>query len=280
MSKDFPCVEVNQPPLTVLLPVYIGNTCSELEASLESIWTRQHLKPDQIVLVMDGKVNDDVEESIKKWQSSLPNIMTLVRIEKNMGLGYALNTGLQFCRNEYVARMDADDRALPERFELQMRHMLSKPELAIVGGQVKGMDDFFNELIYKTTLPTNNEEIISFSKWRCPLNHPTVMFRKSVVLKLGGYPKEVPEDYLLWVKMIQNGYHIENLDVVLVEMRSGSLLKKRRGDAFLRMELQAQKEFLKQGFITYPEYLRNCLCRIILRKSSPMIKKTMYRLFK
>jgi glycosyltransferase involved in cell wall biosynthesis len=104
------------------MSIYYKENPDFFKVSVESM-LNQTLKPEQIVIVKDGKLTEALDEIINEYTSAQPNLFTIVSLEENVGLGLALNEGLKVCRNELVARMDTDDISLPERCELQVRNL-------------------------------------------------------------------------------------------------------------------------------------------------------------
>ena len=123
---------------SVLISVYFKETPKFLEKALDSIFN-QTLKPDEVVLVKDGILTKELEEviSVEKDKFNKNNIgFVCVQLEKNMGLGIALQKGLEKCKYDYVARMDADDIATDTRFEYQMKYMNEHKDISVLGGYI------------------------------------------------------------------------------------------------------------------------------------------------
>jgi glycosyltransferase involved in cell wall biosynthesis len=116
---------------TVLISIYEKENSVYFDRAMASIWDAQTLKPDHIVLVKDGPLTPELDESIAQWQRKLGDILTVVTLPGNVGLGAALNEGLKYCKYDLVARMDTDDIALPERFERQVLFMENSPDVAV-----------------------------------------------------------------------------------------------------------------------------------------------------
>lgn len=264
---------------SVLLAVYSRERPAFLDKALRSIWDDQPLKPGQIVLVEDGPLPHDIEEIIHKWHAKIPNILTLVKFEKNVGLAEALNEGLKYCNFDLVARMDTDDVSLPSRFIKQIRYMNEFPHIAASSAQVEEWDEFISHRIGIRKVPEDSEEIKRFAKGRSPLNHPAVIFRKSIVQSVGGYPSfRKAQDYALWSLLLTKGFKLGNLPDSLLIMRTGNqMLSQRRGRAYLKYEHQLLKFQRDIGFLTWREYLRNLLLKEGLRCSPNFMKSLAYR---
>lgn len=213
---------------SVLMSVYNKENPDYLKASIESMLA-QTLKPDQIVIVKDGKLTDELNRVIDKYVSDNPDLFTIVELENNVGLGKALDIGLQKCRNELVARMDSDDISLPNRCEIQVKTFMENPELSIVGTMVDEFYDDPNNIVSSRVVPTKHEDIVKFVRRRSPFNHPSVMFKKSEVIRCGGYG-DVPrkEDFDLFSRMINAGCRGYNINKSLLLYRTNKDNFKRR----------------------------------------------------
>jgi len=262
------------------MSVYYKEKAEYLNACLESIFV-QTLLPNEIVLVEDGPLNNGLRKIIQFWKDR-SNIIKSVILEKNSGLAVALNTGLNRCSNQIVARMDSDDICVPDRFEKQVAAIKKKPSIALLGGHVAEYDESMKKLIGYRNVPLSQKEIIKFSKMRSPFNHPTVVFRKDIVISVGGYPEHLKnwQDYALWSKILAKGYRTENLNEILVKMRTGNdLYNRRSGLKYLKYELEAYKYVFKSGLVNRLEYVLIVLSKIIIRLLPKSILKMIYKLF-
>jgi len=132
---------------SVLMSVYKKENPEFLKLALKSIWDDQILKPDEIVIVKDGPLTEDLNETLELFSIEKP--VKLIQLDKNFGLGIALNRGLQECTYNIVARMDADDISKPNRFKTQFLKFESNPELDVIGAAI---DEFENDIEHiKTT---------------------------------------------------------------------------------------------------------------------------------
>ena len=132
---------------SVLMSVYINDKAEYLKPCIESM-LNQTAKPDQFVIVEDGKLASDCGKIIEDYKNGNPELFEVVKLEKNEGLANALNEGMKRCRNELVARMDADDVSLPTRCEKELKMFEKYPELAVCGCNI----DEFSGDFYKTNL--------------------------------------------------------------------------------------------------------------------------------
>lgn len=267
---------------SVLISIYFKEKPEYLEKALESITDKQTLKPNEIVLVKDGPLTKDLDFIIKKYEDKYPNIFKVIVLEKNMGLGKALNIGLNNCSYELVARMDGDDISKAQRFEKQLDIFKKFPELSMIGSFV---DEFEKEGIIrsKRTVLENNEDIHIGLKTICAFNHPTVMYRKSKVLRAGNYLQDfILEDYWLWVRMSMQQCKFYNIQESLLEFRITDGTSKRRGGLKLFIsDIKFQKKLLEINFINKKYFIKNIIIwgvyRLIPWKLREVLQKKIMR---
>lgn len=264
-------------PFSVLLPVYHGDNSAHLSRAIASAVTEQELKPDELVLVMDGPLGSELDATVAAATKELPVRTVMVQLPKNVGLARALDAGLQRCAHEIVARADADDISLPQRFAVQIP--LMDHGLDIVGSAIQEFDEdeLFAGLV--RTPPLEQGEIARYARFHDPFNHPSVVFRKSVVQRAGGYRHlDLLEDYWLFARMIAAGAMTANCPEPLVLYRVGAGSYARRGGLrLLRSEWRLQREFRRSGFTTTKEYLRNVVMRCGYRLVPESVRRIAYR---
>lgn len=251
---------------SVLMAVYVKENPTYFEKSLESILVNQTLKPTEVVLICDGELTSELEDVILKYHAISPESLKVYRKEKG-GLGKALNFGLPKCTYELVARADSDDICKPDRFEKQIKLMLEHPEYGMISSWVDEFMETPGDLQSKRKVPEHPKAVYKYAKSRCPVNHPTVMYRKSIVLNVGGYQEDLfPEDYFLWIKMLQSGCEVYNIQESLVWFRfSPETIRRRGGWSYAKDEICTQIKIYKLGFISLPVLLKNITIRTITR---------------
>ena len=232
---------------SVLMSVYEKENPKYLRQCIDSV-LNQTLPPNQIVIVKDGTLTSDLDELIDHYDKSNPKLFNIVSLDENVGLGLALNEGLKYCENELVARMDTDDIAVHNRFELQVKEFLNNKNLCILGTNIAEFDDNPNKIISYRIVPSNHNDILKFSKRRNPFNHPTVMYKKSEVLKVGGYSDyRRNQDLDLFVRMLISGSKSANLDKTLVLFRANkNNLKRRKSWEKCRLNIQIVYKFWRK----------------------------------
>ncbi|MDQ2085664.1 glycosyltransferase [Herbivorax sp. ANBcel31] len=266
---------------SVLMSLYIKENPSYLRQSIDSM-INQTIMPDEIVLVKDGPLTPELEEVIEEYLLKHPNLLNIVPSEVNIGLGLALNLGLSYCRNELIARMDTDDISLPDRCEKQLQYFAKDEQLSILSGSISEFIDDQRNVVGRRILPIDNIDILKYIKRRCPINHMAVMFKKSEVIKAGGYQDWFwNEDYYLWIRMYENGCKFGNLEDVLVNVRVGLDMYKRRGGIkYFKSEAKLQKYMLDKKIINMGLYVYNVGVRFILQVLMPSsVRGVVFRLF-
>ena len=263
---------------SVLMSIYHKEQPEYFDRAMRSIWDEQTEKPNEIVLVQDGPLSLDMYKRIDEWQRRLGEAFHAIRLDVNMGLGYALSIGLDKCKNELVARMDTDDISCPDRFYEQL-HVFAEMDVDVCGSWVGEFVSNEDEITAIRRVPERHEEIVRFAKKRSPCNHPSVMYRKSAVLSAGGYKTMLLfEDYYLWARMLLNGAKFYNVQKPLVKMRTGNQqIARRRGVAYLRREIVFFLHLRKIGFITLAELFQNVAIRSLVRIAPVNLVRVIYR---
>ncbi|MGH3446131.1 MAG: glycosyltransferase [Nocardioidaceae bacterium] len=262
---------------SLLMSVYGGDDPGFLVAAFRSVVHEQTRPPDDVVLVQDGPVPDALDEQITGLIHESPVSTTLLALEDNLGLGPALDQGMAACAHDIVARMDADDIALPQRFEVQVP--IVEGGVDIVGSSLLEFDDSPEHIVGKRVPPLESGEIIRFARFHQPFNHPTVVYRRSAVQAAGGYRDlQLMEDYLLFAKMIERGATVANVEEPLVYYRVGAGAYGRRGGVrLLKSEWTLQRRLRSMGFTTRAQFTRNLAVRGGYRLVPEWLRRSAYR---
>lgn len=256
---------------SICTSIYKNDKPEFVRVALDSMLVSQSVKPAEIVLVQDGPVPEGLQQLLHEYEAKYPNVMNVIRLEKNGGLGNALKRGVENAKFALCARMDSDDICLPDRFEKQLAYLEAHPECDIVGGQITEFIDRPDNIIGKREVPCDNEAIYQYMRSRCALNHPTVMFRKKAVLDAGNYQDWFwNEDYYMWIRMMEQGCVFANLPDVLVNMRSGlDQYGRRGGKKYFDSEIGIKRLMLKHGMISHLEFIINYAERFIIQLLLP-----------
>lgn len=234
--------------VSVLMPCY--NVDSTVAETLQSLCGQTH--PDFEILAVDDGSSDNTLAILQSHAQRDSRIKVLAL--PHQGIIPAMNAGLQACRGEYVARMDADDIALPERLSKQATYLDQHKEVTLVSSLVRGFpadslqEGFRIYIDWLNSLRTDEDmhrEIFIES----PLAHPSVMYRREFVMGLGGYQeKGWAEDYDLWLRMTLAGAHFAKLPEVLLEWREHPHRLTRTDSRYsLENFLRAKAHYLMQG---------------------------------
>jgi glycosyltransferase involved in cell wall biosynthesis len=199
---------------SVLLPVY--NAGQPLSEAIESILTQD--EPDFEFLIIEDGSSDGSADIIRRFSGADSRVRAIFH-KRNAGLAATLNEGLHEARCEFVARMDQDDAALPNRLSTQILFLRARPQIAVAGSFVyhMGRTPDWDRLV---RLPVEHEEIANtLPKSNC-LYHPSVMLRRGMILTLGGYRSEFhnSEDYDLWLRT-SRVYQLANIPIPLLRYR-------------------------------------------------------------
>lgn len=208
--------------ISVLMSFYSKDDPSRLEAALSSIWDEQSLTPDEVVLIQDGNVSKELAQVANVFAAQKGDAVKVITLPENRGLAGALNVGISICKSEYIARMDADDLSLPDRFQLQSDFMDNNPSVAVVGGALTEVDPAGN-FLRTVHYPLCQDEVLASVHYRSPLAHPTVFFRKAIFDDGFRYNESLrfSQDLDLWFRLLSTGYEIGNLPTSIVKFTCG-----------------------------------------------------------
>ena len=247
---------------SVLMSVYYKENPAYLKQAITSIQA-QTLPADDFVLVCDGALTPGLDAVIAETKREMGELLNVVRLSENSGLGNALNVGLRHCKNELVARMDSDDIAYPTRCEKQLTVFNTYLEVSICSGVVEEFTIDPSIVDAKRVPPETNAQIVEFAKTRNPFNHPCVMYKKSAVEAVGSYQEfYLLEDYYLWLRMLMAGYQGYNIQEPLLHMRAGiGMYLRRAGWKYAKAQVKLFKFMRRQGFIGIGQYIKSCVIR-------------------
>jgi glycosyltransferase involved in cell wall biosynthesis len=268
------------PSVSVLIPCY--NAAQTIDASLHSLKV-QTLQDFEVILVDDGST-DNTRQILHRW--AIEDSRFQVHSKSHSGIIDSLNAGLAVCRAGYVARMDADDRCHPERLAKQVDYLERYPQVDVVGCLVRGFPkeqvrqgfqiylEWLNSLV-------DNEQIYREIFVESPLVHPSVAFRKDIILKAGSYQDHGwAEDYDLWLRLYLSGTRFSKLPEVLLDWREDPQRLTRTDSRYsLENFLRAKAHYLAQGPLADREAVilwgagmsGRRLSKYLLRQGSPLV---------
>jgi glycosyltransferase involved in cell wall biosynthesis len=262
---------------SVLMSVYKNDNPQFLQEAINSI-LRQTLVPAEIVIIIDGKVPEEIETVLDKYKNKYGGLFNIIQLKQNVGLALALRTGVLNCKYDLVARMDHDDICREDRFEKEIARFIENDDISMVGSYAAEFYDDVKQIISIRKVPLGFDEVKKFARKRNPMNHMTVVFKKKAVLDCGNYKEFLlNEDYYTWVRMIVNGHKIINIPEPLVYARTGPDMYKRRGGIkYAKRDYLLEKEFYNMGFITFYEMIVNMAVRIPVRLMPNKLRELIY----
>lgn len=263
---------------SVLMSVYHKDSPEFLKLALESIYERQTKRPDEIVVVFDGPLNDALYAVLDAFAADKQDVVRYLPQEVNRGLGEALRIGAEACTGDYLFRMDSDDVSVETRFERQAAFLEAHPEVDVLGTATAEFNESVDEEKRICAFPTDHEGILKLAKIRNPMNHMSVCIKREALLANGSYqPLLLLEDYYLWLRMLAAGCRFANLDEPLVNVRVGNGFYGRRSSkAQIRGWRTLQNFMLEHGMIGRFGKLRNMITVRVFVLTPPWLKKWIY----
>lgn len=269
--------ELENIKFSVLMSLYIKDKPLILKEALDSI-INQTIVPSEIVIIEDGPISEEVENLLFKYKTNYKDLIKVYAYKENKGLGYALNFGINKCENEIIARMDSDDISVTDRFEKELNKLI-EDNLDMVGSNCIEFIDSISNVASNRTMPETNEEIYKYAKKRNPFIHPSMMFKKSLILKAGNFRSvHLCEDYDMWFRCFLENAKCYNIQENLVFMRvSKDFYKRRGGLKYYKSVKSCLKNMKKAKFITTGEYLKTIIPRFIVYLSPNFIREMFYK---
>jgi len=270
---------MNDDKVSVLISVYAKELEANLSAALESL-RKQEYQPDEVVIIKDGPLGEGLDSIITAF-SGLFKEVKIIALKTNMGLGGALNEGLKACSYELVARMDSDDIALLPRLKLQREFLIRNTDISALGSDIA---EFIDEdcILRIKKMPVSSQQLYKYGKFRNPLNHMSVMFRKADIIKVGGYlPFPGLEDYHLWSRLLAGGFKIANTGGVLINARLGRDFSKRRGGFKYFLQYFKLRAFqMKIGYTNFFEFIYGSILAAGICLIPPYFRDRAYKMLR
>lgn len=243
-------------PYSVLMTVYRGEDPVQFDTAIQSMLDQTH-RTDDFVILCDGPLTPALDAVLEKHTAAHPDLFQIVRLPENVGIGAANNAGLKYCRNDLVAKMDADDIAVPDRCEKQAAAFAADPALTVLGGIIQEFDQDPDRPFAVRVVPADDAAIRRYARRRQPFNNTSVMYRRSAVEAVGGYRQlRRCEDFDLYIRLLHAGYRTGNLQDVLVKVRVDSSACSRRASlSTLRGCIQSRWNSFRMGCCSLLDFL-------------------------
>lgn len=256
----------NLQPYSILMSVYGGDKPEYLKECLDSLLA-QTVPFDELVLVCDGELNEPLDKMIEEYGAVLGDKLVLKRLSENKGTAFAANVGLKLCKNELIMKMDPDDICMPERAQKQLEFLASHPGIDMLGGYIEEFKSSTGEYLSTRKTPVRDIEIRKFAKRRTPFNNQTLIYKKSLAMKIGGYSDELfrCEDYDFMVRMLIYGAKGANLPQTLVKYRVDEAnLARRRNYKNTSSFITVRRKIHKLGYSGTLDLIIPCIAQVML----------------
>ena len=249
---------------TVVMSVYQADSPLLFEKAVESV-LNQTVIPSEVIIVADGPIGDEIDKVLDKLVNE-NSIIKVIKLKKNKGLAVARKLAISKASYEFVAVMDSDDICVQDRFEIQIKEF-SDEKTDVIGGWIEEFKTHPRDQGAIRKTPTNYIDIYKYGKWRNPINHVTLMFKKSSYEKIGGYSVLMAnEDWEMISRMLVNGLIVRSVPEVLVHVRGGGdMVQRRRSSRQFWGEIKGFKLMYKNNYLSFIEFVRNTFLYAFIR---------------
>ena len=265
--------------VSVLMACYAKEKPEYLASSLESLFS-QTVRPDSVVLVLDGPIGKGLEEVVARYASDPRAQLVIVRLPHNRGLPGALNAGLEHCTGTYIVRMDSDDISEPDRLAIQLAYARAHPDVDLISSWCEEFFDDGTPSRIKAS-PTTHAAVARALRWRNVIIHPTTFIRSEMLRKVGGYRTKylTLEDWDLFNRLVLAGARLHVIPKPLLRFRTGLSLSRRRGGlTYLMDEIRFRSEYRRAGFLNWPEFLITSTMYGVFRLIPSSLRMRLYSL--
>jgi glycosyltransferase involved in cell wall biosynthesis len=269
--------------ISVVLSTYKNEKPSNLEEAIDSI-IYQSLKPREIVIVIDGPIPGDQEKVIEaEREKSLANGITFVikRLEKNVGRSRARNEAVAAASSDIIAFMDSDDISYKDRLQIEYEIIMTG-KYDVISSWVDEFNDETKQPTGTKKCPRDDLPIKRTLKYRCLMPNPSLMMKKELFLKQGGYPTEqkyVGEDHLLFINMAISGVKFYCVQKSLLNIRTNLEQRKRRGGIkVIRDLVNLRKSAFKAGFLNIFEFIVSNVLAVTFTITPHFLKDIFFKL--
>lgn len=235
--------KINNPAVSVVMP--FRNVENYLDMAIKSV-LKQSFKDFEFIIINDAST-DGSEKIVKKW-ARIDDRIRYISNKDREGVTRNINAGLKIARGVYIARMDGDDICLPNRFKEQVDFLKANKNISLVGTFAIEINKDGDE-VGSTKKMTDTDKIKKSIFYYSPCVHPSIMFRRDLVEKIGMYNESYRycQDIELYFRTIYSGYNISNIPLFLVKYRkypsSSDQYRKLKAKISLRIKKEAIKNF-------------------------------------
>ena len=262
--------------VSVIMPIHEGTEINHAKEALQSI-ENQSVTPNELIIIVDGPIKNLLLKEVFFYKKCSKIDTKIVMYPINKGVGFARDIGIRKAKSDYIALMDSDDISHPDRLEKQLPVIENGYD--VVGAWIAEYDDNLKVLKSTRRVPTSNEAIKKFSRFRSPVNNVTAIIRKNAYLAVGGYKSlRALEDYDLYARMILKGFQFHNIEETLVDVRAGADQSSRRGSKILKTEIFVLFKLYKTGFFGFFDFILNLVLRSFLRLLPKFFRALIYKL--
>ena len=267
--------------LSVLMSVYRKDDPGFLREALESL-EQQTMLAEEIVIVVDGPVSAELNEILDEFATRYTSGRTILhRLAENQGLASAMNTGLALATMPLVARMDSDDYCDPYRFERQLAYLAQHPDTGCVATIQAEFETDPRVIVSEKGVPATHDKIAKALAFRNVISHPSIMFRRDLVVAAGGYRTDVGllEDYELHLRLLLQGVRYAGIQEPLIRVRISPQQRFRRGGwKYMRNEWALRYECYRRGQLPWIAFWIATPLTSLFRLSPVWLKKLAYGL--
>ena len=270
--------------VAVLLPVYHGDRVAYFKESIDSLLSQSYscLK---VVVCQDGPLGEGLQSVIQEYQQAYPDKLVLLSNDKNRGLPFVLNDGIQYCKEnniEFIARMDADDISCPDRIANQLSFLLAHKHLDVVGGAIEEIDAQGEKRNKLVKYPLTHDDCYKFFQKRDPLAHPAVLFRMSFFNKAGLYSEKhvKNQDTYLWYQGFLHGCQFANLSETVLLFRISDSFYSRRNGWVRAQKMRSDRKKINKDLKYGVRANVYSLLMLLVTISPSFLKKIAYKFFR
>ena len=256
------------PRFSATISCYKNDNPKDFETAFLSIYN-QTVRPDEIIITVDGPIPPELEQVVSRFEREFQAV--ILRSAQNNGQGMAHALAVSHANYDYIAIMDADDISVPDRFEKQLAVVAKHPEIDVIGGQIDEFIGSPENVVGIRSVPLEDHMVKRYLRRRCPFNHVTILMNSHMVKEAGNYQDwHYNEDYFLYCRMFEKGAIFCNLPDILVHVRVGEEMYRRRGGwKYFKSEARLQGWMLRHKIISLPQYCMNVLLRLCVQVMMP-----------